>query len=151
LLVLFLFCGHFIMHGLNLELPALSIAGGLVLFIIALKMLFPSDEHKVEEKTDEEPFIVPLAIPLTAGPSALATVMLFSSRYPTHMMSLLLALVIVTVVFLGLVLSGSVLMRILGKSGLVAMERLMGLILITIAVQMFLHGVVQFLQSTPLA
>ena len=65
--------------GLNLELPALSIAGGLVLFLIAIKMLFPTSEPESQTDNYEEPFIVPLAIPLTAGPSALATVMLFSA------------------------------------------------------------------------
>ncbi len=146
-LALFLFCGHAIMRSLNLELPALSIAGGLVLFLIAIKMLFPVNEPESQTDDCEEPFIVPLAIPLTAGPSALATVMLFSSRYPDHMMSLLLALAIVSVIFLCCVLSGGVLMRIFGRSGLIAMERLMGLILITISVQMFLHGLVQFLNA----
>jgi multiple antibiotic resistance protein len=145
-LLLFLFSGDFIMRSLHLELPALSIAGGLVLFLIAVKMLFPSRELEYDDIPESEPFIVPLAIPLTAGPSALAVVMLYASRFSEHTWSLLGALSIATLVFLVLVLSGSWLTRLLGKRGLVALERLMGMILITLSVQMLLHGVLNFMQ-----
>jgi multiple antibiotic resistance protein len=147
-LVVFLFCGRFIMTSLNLEIPALSIAGGVVLFLIAVKMLFPGSEKEHTEAEAVEPFIVPLAIPLTAGPSALAVIMLYASRFPERVWSLLSSVVIATVIFLVIVMSGSFLNRVLGKRGLVALERLMGMILITLAVQMFLHGVLSFMQAT---
>mgnify|MGYP003952325509 CR=1 FL=1 len=145
-LVVFLFCGQFIMHGLHLSAPALSVSGGIILFIIAIRLIFPPENKVSQIEDDEEPFIVPLAVPLTAGPSTLATVILLSSREPHHTMQLLISVVIATVVFLAIVLSGSALIRVLGKRGLVAIERLMGMILTTVAVQMFLTGIVDFIK-----
>lgn len=146
-LTLFLFFGRYIMHGLNLTADALSIAGGVILFLIALRMIFPSDANDMFMNQDEEPFIVPLAVPLTAGPSALAMVLLFASRDPSATWEVFGAVVIATVIFLAVVLCAPYLMRILGRRGLIAMERLMGMILTTVAVQMFLNGMQHYFKA----
>src|SRR3990167_1052114 len=140
-LLVFLFFGKYIMQGLNITTSALSIAGAIVLFLISIQMIFPP-EQKEENSETEEPYIVPLAIPLITGPSAIAVVMLFVTRDPTHMHLLFLAVLICFAFFLTVMLLSRHLMRLFGKSGLIAFERLMGMILTTIAVQMFLNGVV---------
>lgn len=145
-LLLFLLAGRVIMRSLGLELPALSVGGGIVLFMIAVKMLFPTQQNERNDSLDSEPFVVPMAIPLTAGPSSLAMIMLYASRYPDQQLGLILALFISTMVFFVIVMSGNILMRYLGERGLVAMERLMGMVLVTLAVQMFLHGIHDFIK-----
>lgn len=140
ILVIFLFFGSYILHGLNITEPALYVAGGIILFLITIKMIFPSEEKKVVEKYGSEPFIVPLAIPLTAGPSAIATVLLFATQEPTKMSLWFFAIILATIIFLIIMLCSRYLMKILGVRGLIAMERLMGMLLTTVAVQMFLQG-----------
>lgn len=144
-LMAFLFCGKYIMQGLNLTTSALSIAGAIVLFLISIRMIFPNESNDASDNQAEEPFIVPLAIPLTAGPSAIAVVMLFVSRAPEHLPLFFSAVTIASVVFLIIMLLSRYLMRLLGNSGLIAVERLMGMILTTIAVQMFLTGMQAYL------
>lgn len=99
ILVIFLFCGRYIMHWLHLSTEALSIAGGIILFLIAIRMIFPAEPREGIEQEEEEPFIVPLAVPLTAGPSALAMVLLFATRDPGHVWSLFAAVVLASVIF----------------------------------------------------
>jgi multiple antibiotic resistance protein len=91
-LVTFLFMGQHLLQVLSISGPALTIAGGLVLFLIALRMVFPSSDHSLEERVAGEPFLVPLAIPYVAGPSALATLLLLMSREPQRWPEWLLAL-----------------------------------------------------------
>ncbi|MCA9739046.1 MAG: MarC family protein [Gemmatimonadota bacterium] len=139
-LLLFLFAGGRFLDVLHISEPALTIAGGLVLFLIALRMVFPSHAGSGEETLDGEPFIVPLAIPYVAGPSALATVLLLMSREPARWPAWLAALTGAWLAGAALLLLGSRLSRFLGRRGLVALERLMGMILVALAVQMFLDG-----------
>ena len=146
ILSLFLFCGKYIMRGLSITTPALSVAGAIILFLIALRMIFPPDKSASSEVA-EEPFIVPLAVPLTAGPSAIAIVMLSVARDPGRLGMLFLAIVIASAVFLGVMMLAHRLMRILGDRGLIAVERLMGMLLTAIAVQMFLTGVVDYMAT----
>lgn len=143
-LLLFLFCGKYIMRGLGITTSALSIAGAIVLFLIAARMIFPAETKESSGHETNEPYIVPLAIPLTAGPSAIAIVMLFVSRAPEQLALLFSAVIIASVVFLLIVLLSHYLMRLLGGRGLIAVERLMGMILTTIAVQMFLSGLYSY-------
>lgn len=147
ILCIFLFFGSRILHGLNITEPALYIAGGIILFLITIRMIFPSDENRTLERHHGEPFIVPLAIPLTAGPSALATVLLFATQEPGRMGQWFAAVTIAAIVFLIIMLLSRHLMKILGSRGLVAMERLMGMLLTTVAVQMFLQGLRLYFQS----
>ncbi len=145
ILSVFLFFGQYIMKGLHIEPSALSIAGGIILFLISLRMIFPPESRGDKEDEEEEPFIVPLAVPLTAGPSALAMVLLFVSRDPSHIWNWFAAIVISTIFFLIVLLGARTLMNLLGKRGLTAIERLMGMILTTVSVQMLLSGVVQYM------
>lgn len=141
ILTLFLFFGSPILSGLNISEAALEIAGGIILFLIAIRMIFPLKDQYQDEQLDGEPFIVPLAIPLIAGPSALATVIIFATQEPERMGVWFLALVLASSFGLLMLLSANLLMKLLGKKGLMAVERLMGMILTTVAVQMFLDGI----------
>ena len=140
-LLLFLFLGGQMLRLLGLSEPALSVAGGLILMIIALRMVFPSREHSLHEEVPVEPFIVPLAIPYIAGPSALATVLLLMSREPSRWPEWTGALLLAWGLCLPVMLASTRLRDMLGERGLTAIERLMGLILVTIAVEMLLGGI----------
>jgi multiple antibiotic resistance protein len=145
-LMLFLFLGGSLLRLLGLSEPALSAAGGIILMIIALRMVFPSREHSLEEDVASEPFIVPLAIPYVAGPSSMATVLLLMSREPSRWMEWTGAVLTAWILCLPIMLSATGLSRRLGQRGLTAIERLMGLILVTIAVEMLMTGVSQWWQ-----
>jgi len=139
-LVGFLFTGEHVLHWLGISGPALTIAGGIVLFLIAVRMVFPSSDHSLAESTKGEPFLVPLAIPYVAGPSALATLLLLMSREPARWPEWLLALTCAWLVSAAILVLGGRISQFLGRRGLLALERLMGLILVALAVQMFLEG-----------
>jgi multiple antibiotic resistance protein len=145
-LVLFLFFGQYILKLLQISEPSLTIAGGIILFLIALKMIFPTPGGVFEENLAGEPFIVPLAIPYVAGPSALASVLFIMSREPGRWLEWLIALFLAWFCSGGIIFLSSGLRRYLGERGLIAMERLMGMILTTIAVRMLLTGIKQFLK-----
>jgi multiple antibiotic resistance protein len=139
-LVLFLFAGEPLLHVLGISGPALTIAGALVLFLIALRMVFPYADSAHGEVLSEEPLVVPLAIPYVAGPSALATVMLLMSRDPARWPEWLLALTLAWAASTAILTLGGQIGAFLGRRGLVALERLMGLLLVALAVQMFIGG-----------
>jgi multiple antibiotic resistance protein len=145
-LIFFLFFGQHIMESMNISQPALSIAGGIILFLISIRMIFP---HHHEDKTRQlgEPFIVPLAIPLIAGPSTMAMVMLLGSQAPYDMSRWFVALSIAWFVTTVILVFADSLAKLLGERGLIAIERLMGMILTTMSVQMFLTGFEQFLHA----
>ncbi|MEM6259164.1 MAG: MarC family protein [Planctomycetota bacterium] len=148
LLLLFLFAGPRLMSLLGLDQPALNIAGGVVLVLIALRMLFPSKGGVMgEEAIEGEPLIVPIATPLIAGPSAVATVVLIHSTssnwFTNGMIAVGGAWGITTLVLL---LSPEVI-KLLGKRVLIAAERLTGLLLTVIAVQMILGGIKMFMDG----
>lgn len=140
-MVAFLFAGAQVLRLLNVTEPALTIAGGVVLFLIAVRMVFPSAERSLHEKVDGEPFVVPLAIPYVAGPSTLAAEVLLMSREPDRWPAWLAALTLAWLASAVIILLGSRLRRFLGQKGLIAMERLMGMVLVTVAIQQFLTGV----------
>jgi MarC family membrane protein len=139
-LVAFLFTGAGLLRLLHISEPALTIAGGVILFLIALRMVFPSPERSLHEDFQGEPFIVPLAIPYVAGPSALATEILLMSQEPARWPHWLAALTLAWLATAVVLLAGSRLRHLLGQKGLIAMERLMGMVLVAVAVQMFLNG-----------
>jgi multiple antibiotic resistance protein len=140
LLLIVLLGGEQLMGLLGLETPALGIAGGILLFLIALGMVFPA-KSVIHEEGDDEPFIVPLAVPLIAGPSAIAILLLVSSNHPGFHLPSLLALTIAWGVSSTMLLLSPKIMKLLGAKGTRAAERLMGLVLIMVSVQMFLDGV----------
>lgn len=144
ILSIFLFGGVGILRDLNITQSSLSIAGGIVLFIIAIEMIFPkSDPNQIKDRQIGEPFIVPLAIPMIAGPSSLATILIFAS-HGKDILNYFTALAIAASVTTFVLFFATYFRKILGQKGLIAMERLMGLILTTVAVQMFLGGIQQF-------
>lgn len=145
LLVLFMFLGPQIMKGLNISGPSLTIAGGIILLLIAIKMIFPSRDAFLEKMVSREPFIVPLAIPYVAGPSALVTVMLVMSREPLRWKEWLLALILAWLITGAILLLAGELEKLLGERGVIAVERLMGMILIAISVEMTLNGIMAFM------
>jgi len=144
ILTAFLFFGKNILEGMSISEPALGIAGGIILFLIALRMIFPPDEEQKVSKTTTEPFIVPLAVPLIAGPSTMAVVMLLANQAPQHLGLCLLALFIASLFCTAILVFADFLRKILGDRGITAIERLMGMILTTMAVQMFLTGISAF-------
>ena len=146
-LVLFLYFGRYLLGFLQLSQEAIRIAGGIILFLIALKMVFPvARSAHGDEQIDGEPLLVPLAIPLVAGPSTMAMVMLLATNDPARTTDWLLALVAAWSLSSLILISATGLKRLLGRRGLVAMERLMGMLLIAVAVQMLLEGVTAYLQ-----
>lgn len=147
ILLVFLFAGRYAMQFLGLEQPTIGIAGGIVLFLIALRMIFPTKEGVMGEVMEGEPFIVPLATPLLAGPSTLAALLLLEQAFPSEMGSLLLAVTIAWAVSGAILLSSTFFYRLLRERGLIAMERLMGMILVMIAVQMTMTGLKLVLES----
>lgn len=145
IIIAFDFLGDLLLEFLNVERATLLIAGGIILFIIALKMIFPGKrDPDVDISPDREPFIVPLAIPLVAGPAVLAAVMLYSHEQYSEWITVG-AIVLAWIASTIILLSAGYLKKLLGWRGLVACERLMGLLLILISVQMFLSGIVLFL------
>ena len=144
-LVLFLFLGRFALQVLHLSEPALTISGGIILLLIALRMIFPSAEKPLHEQVESEPFIVPLAIPYVAGPSTMATELLLMTREPDRWKEWLLAVFLAWLVTSIILYFASGMRKYLGERGLVAIERLMGMVLITVSVQMFLTGISEFI------
>lgn len=150
MLLLFMLGGDALLKAMRLSQVALEIAGGVILFLIALGMAFPSMGVTVASaETEGEPLLVPLAIPLLAGPSALATVVLLASRQPDRAWSWTAAIVLAMVVVWTVLASAQVLSRRLGPSGLVALERFMGLLLAAMAVEMLISGVQQVIAAAP--
>lgn len=149
LLLIFMFLGRHFLDALQLSDISLRIGGGVVLFIIALRMIFPQPGGIMgsEGEDDHEPFIVPLAIPAIAGPSALATVLLFSTNTVTDMLMHVSALSAVAVVWLVVLLSAERMQRALGPRVMTAFERLMGLILTAMSVEMLLAGIRAYLKT----
>jgi multiple antibiotic resistance protein len=143
-LLIFLFSGKYLLRLLSLQEETISIAGGIVLFLIALRMVFPK-EDATRDTFEGEPFIVPLAIPFIAGPSPLASLLLLQQS-PNSTLQLFLALTLAWIVTAVILLSSTILYRLLKERGLIAIERLMGMLLVMLAVQMFINGVAKFMK-----
>jgi MarC family membrane protein len=149
LLLSFMFVGRHFLEALQLSDVSLRIGGGVILFLIALRMVFPQPGGVFGQSavSEAEPLIVPLAIPALAGPSALVTVLLFSSQTSKGMALYVAALSLVALVWLVVLLSAERLQRVLGDAVMTAFERLMGLILTAIAIEMLLAGLRAYIGS----
>jgi multiple antibiotic resistance protein len=148
-IILFYFLGEALLSFLHIRLEAIKISGAIILFLISLKMVFPSKEGDVQEfRQIADPFIVPLAIPLVAGPAVLASVMLLSKQglSPLLMMG---AIFLSWSASLLVLISAPFLRKKLGTQGIFATQKLMGLILILLSVEMFLDGLASFLHIHP--
>ena len=144
-LLIFLVLGPYILSFLQVSQEAIRIGGGIVLFLIAVKMVFPKEGGLLGKTPDGEPFIVPLAIPLIAGPSSLAMIMLMRKSAEGQWLDMWLAVTAAWVVSALILLASRRLYVLLGERGLIAIERLMGMVLIIMAVQMLLEGTAEYL------
>lgn len=144
-LLLFLWFGKYALELMHLRQESVSIAGGIVLFLIGIRMIFPPPEGLMGQLPGGEPFIVPVAIPMIAGPSGMAAVMLLGTQEPDRMGAWSLALLIAWAATAVILMSATILYRLLGPRALTAIERLMGMLLVAISVQMFLDGIAAYL------
>ena len=147
-LLVFLFLGRHLLQWLNLQPQSLRIGGGIVLFLISIKMIFPPLSGGIMGQFSEgESLLVPLAVPLLAGPSTLVMLILLSSNAPEKWMSWLLAVILAWLLTSVVMICSGSLLRLLGEKGLVAVERLMGMVLVTLSVQMLLDGFSDYLSK----
>jgi MarC family membrane protein len=144
LLLLFMFIGEGFLRAMNLSALALQITGGVILFLIALRMIFPPPAVDEPQGLQAEPLIVPLAIPALAGPSALATVLLLVSQAPERRLEWVAALSVTMAVCAVVLVLAERIQRLLGDRFVMAVERLMGLILVAVAVEMLIKGIKLF-------
>ncbi|MGC8728272.1 MAG: MarC family protein [Elusimicrobiales bacterium] len=144
LMLFFLFFGKWIVTLFSMDMVSLSVSGGIVLFLIALSMIFPSKENSIIDPK-EEPFIVPLAIPLIAGPSVLSMILIYNMKDPGNIPTWFLIVIISWLINVLILSFSSKIAKFLGEKGMNAIERLMGMVLITISVQMILNGIKKFL------
>lgn len=148
ILTLFLFFGKYILSGMHISEPALSISGGTILFLIALKMIFPPAVQPQRESYGDDPVIVPLAMPMVAGPSAMTMVILLSTGNPDRIWMIFASLIIAWSFTALILITAEKTSALLGKKFIVAIERLMGMILTTMAIQMLLTGIEDFIKNT---
>lgn len=146
-LMLFLWGGQYALELMHLRQESVSIAGGIVLFLIGLRMIFPTPEGVMGDLPGGEPFIVPLAIPMIAGPSGMAAVMLLGSQQPERMADWMLALILAWSATAVILFCATWLKKLLGTRALTALERLMGMVIVALSVQMFLDGVAAYLRA----
>ena len=143
----FLLGGQYMLKLLQLKQESVSIAGGIILFLIGVKMVFPPKDGGIFGGSGEgEPFIVPMAIPGVAGPSAMAALLLLTNTQPGKLLQWSAALFVAWLATAVILLFATVLFKWLGESVLTALERLMGMILVALSVQMFLDGVQAYLK-----
>ncbi|MFA6915354.1 MAG: MarC family protein [Parachlamydiales bacterium] len=143
LMLLFNIIGEGIFYALDLSELTVRVASGTILFLTAIKILFPTMDSPRANLPNEEPYLIPLAIPLIAGPSALATIMLFA-HVDTTFVEMNIAIFVSWALALGVLLSGKKLHELVGDNGLLAFEKLMGMILVMLAIQRFAEGIQQF-------
>lgn len=146
ILLAFLVTGTKILGFLGLSQPSLSIAGGILLFIIAIRMVFPLNLPAAVEN-ESDPFIVPLAMPLVAGPSTIALLILQANSEPERLNEWIVSLVLAWIMTTAILVSSAYLFKFFGTKGLRSLERLMGMLLILIAVQMLLDGIADYVQG----
>jgi len=141
----FMFLGGSFLQVMHLSERSLEVAGGVILLIIAIRMIFGSaGESAYGIEPGREPFIFPLAVPLLAGPSAMATVLLLASRQPERIFDWIGALTAAMLVSGLTLLLADRIRKILGDSVVSAIEKLMGLVLTAIAVEMVLAGLKRY-------
>jgi MarC family membrane protein len=143
LLLTFMFVGESFLRVMNLSELSLQIAGGVILFLIALRMIFPPPDAETPELVGE-PLIVPLAVPAIAGPSALATVLLLVSQAPERRVEWIAALCVTMAVSAIVLVLAERIQRVAGERFVMALERLMGLVLVAVSIEMMLRGIKTF-------
>ncbi len=146
LMLAFNLLGEVLFHALQLSQPTVQISSGIILFLVAIRILFPSPHRGDVESEEERPFLVPLAIPGIASPALLATIMLFAHMVPSTLM-MTAALLVAWGAAAVVLLSAHRLQKLLGSNGLLACERLMAMILVLLSIQRFLDGVHTFVEG----
>jgi MarC family membrane protein len=146
LLLTFMFVGEGFLRVMGLSEVSLQIGGGVILFLIALRMIFPPPQSEVAEHVGE-PLIVPLAIPAIAGPSALATVLLLVSQAPGRRLEWIAALCVTMTVSAVVLVLAERIQRVVGDRFVVALERLIGLVLVALSIEMMLRGIRTFIKQ----
>jgi multiple antibiotic resistance protein len=146
-LLAFLLIGRYAVNLLHISPAALSISGGVILFLVALRMVFPDSAAPGRAEAAREPFIVPMAVPMIAGPAAMALLLILASRHPARLPDWLLALCAAWAAMSVILMLSGAIHRLLGEKGVKALVRLMGMVLIVLAVQMFLNGVSAFMAA----
>jgi MarC family membrane protein len=147
-LAAFMFLGEGFLRVMHLSERSLEVAGGVILLMVAIRMIFSHEGGVYGVPEGREPLIFPLAVPLLAGPSAMATVLLLASRQPERMMSWLGALAGAMAVSGVVLLACDRIRRWVGDSVVAAVEKLMGLVLTAVAVEMILAGLKHYFFGT---
>lgn len=147
-MLFFNYLGEYIFIILGLSETTVRLSSGIILFLIAIKILFPSDDSIRANLPKGEPFIIPLAIPLIVGPSLMATIMLYARMESSQ--ALMIYAIILSTLAVGFVLFfAEGIKKVLTQNGLTACERLMGMVLVLIAIQRFLEGIILFCKTYP--
>lgn len=142
ILMIFFFFGENFLNIFHLQTEAITISGGIIFFIISLKMIFPNSHgDSIFASNEQDPLVVPIAMPMIAGPGALATIMVLVQTNQNHLQPLFASLVLAWIVSGVILLFAPMLYKVLKNKGLTALERLMGMILLIMAVQMFIDGI----------
>ncbi len=147
ILLLFFFMGPQLLKGINVSNDSLSIAGGIILFLIAIKMVFGHVNQLFDHEEGTAPFIVPIAVPCLAGPSAIATILMLIGQEPTRWKEWLLALFCAWGATFVSILASMRFLKFFKPSVLSALERFMGLLLTAISVEMFLNGLKAYMKG----
>lgn len=147
ILMTFLLVGAQLLAFLGLQQSSLSLAGGILLFLIAIGMVFPNRAVQFGTDGDEEPFIVPIATPMIAGPSGIAFLLLLASKEPGRLPEWIIAVTAASAVSAAILVAGERIARLLGSRGMRAAEKLMGMLLILVAVQMITDGISLYWQG----
>jgi small neutral amino acid transporter SnatA (MarC family) len=149
LLMLFLTFGEKVLSGLGLSRESTAIAGGIILFVIAMRMIFPGPQGVLGDLPDGEPMLVPLATPALAGPSALAMLMTLRNTFEGPLWELYVGVFLAWAATAVILLQATSLQRYLGPRGLSAIERLTGMLLIMLSVDMLLDNLQSILHISP--
>lgn len=144
IMVAFLFLGKWFLKAFGIQEYSLSIAGGIILFIISVKLVFGGEEETKSDPKEDEPFVVPLAIPLVAGPAALSMVMIIAAQQSNKLITLG-AVIVASLINSAILMASFPISNLLGKRGLTAIERLTGMILILMSVDMIMGGISKFM------
>lgn len=151
ILIIFLFLGNTILKYLNISHSSLKISGSILLFLISMRMIFPPTapgnlkQSVFGELPEGDPFLFPLAIPSLAGPSAITTVILISNQNPSMINIWIFSIILSCTLALLILLSSNFIFKHAGKKGIFALEKLMGMALTAISIEMFLKGIKEYL------
>ena len=148
LILFFFFAGKKVLDVLGLKKESLMIAGGIILFMIAIDMVFKGVASMIDEDYDEEPFLIPIATPFIAGPSLFASIVIFTTTFEIFYWKLLLLITIAWLINSVVLMFAPVICHVLRQKAMTAIKKLMGMVLVALSVQMLLNGVIEFIQTT---